>query len=441
MDSNTDSNTDSVGKDMTTKQEASTVRKPTPADDGRTASDSDSSRKLSSKFGKTLLFGLGALFVFSVGVGVGDGRISIGFDTNSSGMLPQQLDYASVDDVYDTLRQTYDGKLDKAVLLAGLKDGLAGATGDPYTQYFTPEEAKKFDSQLNNEFSGIGAELGQDKDKNLIVVSPIAGTPAAIAGLKAQDIIVEIDKVDSTKFSVEEAVGKIRGPKGTKVTLKLIRNRTQTVDLTITRDDIRVPAVVAKVLDGPKGNVGYLRVNTFADNAAVLAATEAQKLRDQNVTGIIFDVRGNPGGRVDAAIGIASLWLPKGKIIMQEKRGSVVEKTHTASGGNILEGLPTIVLQDGGSASASEIVAGALRDNDVARIVGEKSYGKGSVQQVVPLDDGGELKVTVARWFRPNGQNIDKKGVDPDRKVKTSDADVTAGKDTQLEAAQAELNK
>lgn len=395
-------------------------------------------RKISSRFGKAALLALGAIFVFSFGVGVGDGRISVGFNTNPSQTLPQQLDYASVDNVYDTLRKSYDGKLDQDSLLAGLKEGLIEATGDPYTQYFTPKEAKDFDSQLNNEFSGIGAELGQDKDRNLIVVAPISGTPAATAGVKPQDIIAEIDKKPSTGLSVEEAVTKIRGPKGTKVTLKLIRNRTQTIDLTITRDDIKIPTVESKVLDG---NIGYLRINTFSDDAAQLADVEARKLLAQNVKSVVLDLRGNPGGRVDSAVGIASLWLPQGKIIMQEKRGSVVEKTHTANGDNILEGLPTVVLQDGGSASASEIVAGALRDHNAATLIGEKSYGKGSVQQVIPLKDGGELKVTVARWYRPSGQNIDKKGIDPDQAVKISDEDAAAGKDTQLDAAQAKLRQ
>ncbi len=395
-------------------------------------------RKISSRLGKAALLTLGALFVFSFGVGVGDGRISVGFNTNPSKTLPQQLDYASVDNVYDALRKSYDGELDQTALLAGLKEGLIEATGDPYTQYFTPKEAKDFDSQLNNEFSGIGAELGQDKDRNLIVVAPISGTPAAIAGVKPQDIIAEIDKKPSSDLSVEEAVTKIRGPKGTKVTLKLIRNRTQTIDLTITRDDIRIPTVESKMLDG---GVGYLRINTFSDDAAQLADVEARKLLAQNVKSIVLDLRGNPGGRVDSAVGLASLWLPQGKIVMQEKRGSVVEKTHTATGDNILEGLPTVVLQDGGSASASEIVAGALRDNNAATLIGEKSYGKGSVQQVIPLKDGGELKVTVARWYRPSGQNIDKKGIDPDQAVKISDEDAAAGKDSQLEAAQAKLRQ
>jgi carboxyl-terminal processing protease len=408
---------------------------------------------VTSRFGKAVVAGLAAVFIFSLGVGVGDGRISLGFNPNPSRQLPGQLNYASVDEVYDKLRANYDGNLDEAKLLAGMKDGLAEATEDPYTTYFTPEEAKKFDEQLNNSFSGIGAELGQDKDKNLIVVAPIAGTPASKAGVKPQDIIAEIDGKSTSGLSVEEAVTKIRGPKGTDVKLQLVRNRAQTIDLTITRDDIRVPVTESRMLEG-EGNIGYLRIMTFSADAGQLVAAEARKLLDAGAKKIVLDLRGNPGGRVDTSVQVASLWLPEGKIVMQEKRGSVVEKTHTAQeqgsgygpsqadyAGNILAGVPTIVLIDGGSASASEIVAGALRDHDAARLVGEKSYGKGSVQQVVDLRDGSELKVTVARWFRPDGQNIDKKGINPDVTVKPTEEETAAGRDTQLETAQSELRK
>lgn len=396
-------------------------------------------RKITSRLAKFTLGALAAFFVFSVGVGVGDGRISVaGFGGGQQKHLPQQLDYSSVDNVYDTLRKTYDGKLDEAQLLDGMKDGLAEATGDPYTVYFTPDEAKKFESQINSEFSGIGAELGQDKDKNLIVVSPISGTPASKAGIRPQDIIAEINKESTSGLSVEEAVMKIRGPKGTAVSLKLIRDRAKTVDVTITREDIKIPTVEVKTLDG---NIGYLKINTFAPDTGDFAAAEAKKFKDAGVKGIVLDLRGNPGGVVDAAIDIASLWLPQGKLVMQEKRGSIDKNTYTATGGNVLEGIPTIVLQNEGSASASEIVAAALRDGNAAKIYGEKSYGKGSVQQPVPLKDGGELKVTIARWYRPNGQNIDKKGIEPDTKITISDEDAEAGKDTQLDAATAKLRE
>jgi len=378
-----------------------------------------------------------ALSIFSVGVGVGDGRIRLSGMATENKALPANLDYSTVNQVYDVLRHEYDGQLNSGQLLDGLKEGLAEATGDPYTEYFTPAKAKAFNDQLNGTgFSGIGAELGQDKDKNLIVVAPIDGTPAAAAGIKAQDIIAEIDGKPTTGLSIDDAVSKIRGKKGTKVKLELIRDKSQTIDLEITRDDITVPSVSTKMLDN---NVGYMRISTFGENTGDLAASKAQELKDQGAQRIVLDLRGNPGGAVDSAVKVASLWLPKGKLIMQEKRGSDVLETHTANGNNPLQGLPTVVLIDAGSASASEIVSGALHDNNAAKLFGEKSYGKGVVQAVEPLPDGGQLKVTIARWYRPNGQNIDKKGIDPDKTVKISDEDAAAGTDTQLQAAQAEL--
>jgi carboxyl-terminal processing protease len=375
--------------------------------------------------------------VFCIGVGVGDGRLHFGTTPSSAnGALSSQLDYSTVNQVYDVLRKDYDGKLDNTKLLDGLKEGLAQATGDPYTEYFNPADSKTFDDQLSGSFSGIGAELGQDADKNLVVVAPIDGTPAAKAGIKPQDIIAEIDGKSTTGMSVDDAVSKIRGTKGTQVKLTIIRDKSQTIPLTITRDDITVPSVDGKILDG---NIGYMRVSTFSDTVGDLAQQQAQKFKDQNVKGVVLDLRGNPGGLVDQAVKLSSLWLPKGKLIMQEKRGGVNGTTYTANGNNILSGIPTVVLLDGGSASASEITGGALHDDGVATIIGEKSYGQGSVQELNPLPDGSRLKVTVARWYRPNGQNIDKKGIDPDQKVTISDDDTKAGKDTQLEAAQAKL--
>lgn len=377
-----------------------------------------------------------AVITFGLGVGVGDGSLTFERDQSGNG-LPDQLNYASVNEVYDVLRKGYDGKLDQAKLLDGMKEGMAEATGDPYTEYFTANEYKKFDEQLNGAgFSGIGAELGLDKDRNLIVVSPISGMPAEKAGLRAKDIIAEIDGKTTTGVSIDEAVTKIRGKKGTTVKLRLVRNKAQAIDVEITRDDIKVPSVESRQLDD---GTGYMRITTFGDNTGRVAKEQAQELNDKGVKKIVLDLRGNPGGVVDSSIEVASLWLPKGTLVMQEKRDNTIIKTYTANGDNILEGIPTVVLIDEGSASASEIVAGALHDNKAAKLLGLKSYGKGVVQGIEPLDNGAQLKVTVARWYRPNGGNIDKKGIEPDQKVTLSDNDIAAGKDVQLEAAQAAL--
>lgn len=392
-----------------------------------------------------LLFGL----TFWLGANVGSGRLDLtnqGSDYKAVTGLPENLDYSSVDEVYDALRSNYNGKLTEEQLITGMKEGLAEATGDPYTEYFTAKKAKEFEGQINNSFSGIGAELGKDKDDNLIIVAPIAGFPADKAGLKPQDIITTINGESSANLSIDEAVGKIRGEKGTNVTLQVVRNRAESLSFTITRDNIKIESVKSKVLDG---NIGYVSISTFGTDTSALFTQAAAKLKSAGVKGVILDLRGNPGGVLDAAVDISSEWLPEGKTVLEEKRGDVVIKTYKSEGAGQLQGIPTVVLINQGSASASEIVAGALRDNDAARLIGEKSYGKGVVQQPICVSSnkgliagtgasscqGDMLKVTVASWYRPNGQNINKKGINPDQTVKISEDDAKAEKDTQKDAA------
>lgn len=381
--------------------------------------------------------GLGAALivvgVFMLGVRVGDGQISFSTLSNQNKNLPTKLDYASVTQVYNSLRANYDGKLDQGKLLDGMKAGLVQAAGDPYTVYLNQQSATSFNDQLSGTFSGIGAELGQDAQGNLIIVAPIGGTPASNAGLKSQDVIVGIGGAPTSGMSIDDAVSKIRGKKGTKVTLKVVRNKADDLSFTITRDDIKVPSVKSEILDG---NIGYLKISQFSSDTAALAQKAAQEFRDKNVKGVVLDMRGNPGGLLSAAVDVSSLWLPQGKTILQEKRGNTLVSSQTATGGtDMLRGIPTAVLIDEGSASASEITAGALHDNGAATLFGVKSYGKGSVQQVIQLPGGTELKVTIARWYRPDGQNIDKKGITPEHIVKISDDDIKAGNDPQKDAA------
>jgi carboxyl-terminal processing protease len=374
--------------------------------------------------------------VFGLGVNIGNGRIDTSFLHNKNQPvatgLPEQLNYSEVNNLYNVLKNNYDGQLSAEKLQEGLKEGLVGAAGDPYTEFFTAKEAQEFSDQLNNSFEGIGAELGKDADDNLVVVAPIKGFPAEKAGLRSKDIITSINKNSTTGMSVSEAVNKIRGKKDTKVTLGIVRNKTESLELTITRADIKVPSVKGEILDG---NIGYMQISTFNGDTTELARQAAQNFKDAKVKGVILDLRDNPGGYLNAAVDVSSIWLPKGKTILQEKRGGQVVDSFYASGDTILRGVPTVVLINGGSASASEITAGALLDNKVATLIGEKSYGKGSVQQVQELKSGGELKVTVARWFRPNGQNIDKKGITPQKVVKYTEADFKADRDPQRQAA------
>lgn len=371
--------------------------------------------------------------IFAIGVGVGNGSIQFGPIKNTQNQgLPDDLDYSTVESLYDALRASYDGELDQQALLDGIKTGLAEASGDPYTIYLNAEDAAEFNKQLNGTFSGIGAELGQDDDKNLVIVSPISGFPASKAGLRPQDIIVEINGESTAGMNIAEAVTKIRGPKGTDVTLRVLRNKTQDLKFTITRADIKIPSVEYEILNG---NVGYLQIIQFNDETTRLAAEAAQVFKDRGVKGVVLDLRGNPGGLLSSAVDVSSLWLKKGATVLQEKRDGIVISTETANGNNTLLGMPTAVLINEGSASASEIVAGALKDNQVATIFGAKSFGKGSVQQIQKLSGGAELKVTIARWFRPSGENIDQKGIDPDKEVKMTDEDYANDRDPQKDAA------
>jgi carboxyl-terminal processing protease len=398
-------------------------------------------QKIGAKMTRNAWIGVsaaGMLIVFVLGVNVGNGSIPMTLSRGSSqnGSLPATLDYSSVNQVYQVIKDNYDGKLTEAQLLDGLKSGLAQATGDPYTEYFNAKDAKAFNDELQGTFSGIGAELGQDSDKNLVVIAPISGFPADKAGLRAQDIIASIDGKATSGMSVDEAVNLIRGKKGTKVVLKVVRDKSETLTFTITRADIKVPSVESKILDN---GLGYLQITQFSNDTASLAAKAAQDFKDNDVKGVILDLRDDPGGLLDAAVKVSSLWLPQNKLILQEKTDGKVVKSYSADSNNILAGVPTVVLVNSGSASAAEITAGALRDNNVATILGEKSYGKGSVQQILNLSGGAEIKVTAARWYRPNGQNIDKKGITPDKVVKMTDEDYAKGSDPQKDAAISQL--
>jgi carboxyl-terminal processing protease len=387
-------------------------------------------------FGRVGAWAIVLLVVFGLGVNTGNGRIRFGSHGGSTS-LPATLNYSSVNDVYNSLRQNYNGKLTEQQVLDGLKHGLAEATNDPYTTYFTAKEAQQFTDSINSTFSGIGAELTQDTDKNILVQSPIAGFPAEKAGLKAQDIIVSINGTSTQGMTVDQAVTKIRGAKGTTVKLGIVRDNTDIQIISIVRDDIQVPSVTSKILDG---NIGYMQISSFANDTSDLAKKVATDFKSKNVKGIILDMRNDPGGYLDSAVDVSSLWVKEGSLVVNEK-GTSDNKQYSAKGGNILNGIPTVVLVNGGSASASEITAGALHDTKNATIIGEKSFGKGVVQQLINFPDGSQLKVTVASWYRPNGQNIQHKGITPDQIVKLTDDDAKAKNDTQLTAAEAYLNK
>lgn len=351
--------------------------------------------------------------------------------------LPARLDYSQVNEVYQALKQKFDGELDEDKLIIGMKKGLVEAAGDPYTTFFDAEEAKSFNEQLNGSFSGIGAELGK-QGTDIVVISPIAGFPAEKAGLKAKDVIVSVDGQDVTGISVDEAVKRIRGEKGTSVKLVVVRDGQERKELTIVRDTITIPSVETKMLDN---NVGYIKISRFAEDTNGLVDKAAADFKTKNVNGIILDMRNNPGGFLNAAVDVSGHWLKTGQTILDEKRDGKTIESFSATKDGQLVGVPTVVLINEGSASASEITAGALKDNNAATLVGTKTYGKGSVQEFSKFSSGGVLKVTVARWYTPAGKNIDKEGIEPTVKVELTEADAKANNDTQLKAAQQKFVK
>ena len=344
---------------------------------------------------------------------------------------PATLDFSSLNEVYGVLRSKYDGKLDTQALIDGAKHGLVEATGDPYTSYFTAKEAEEFESDLEGSFEGIGAELGKRNDQ-LVIISTLDDSPAKKAGLLANDVIVGVNSDDATNWTVEQAVSKIRGEKDTTVKLSVLRGEQGIKEFSITRAAITNPSVKHEIT---AENIGILRISRFGStDTGNLSRQAAEQFKAAGVKGIVLDLRGNGGGYLNAAKDVASLWL-EDKTVVTQREGGVVVDTLRSDNDAPLKGIKTIVLIDGGSASASEIVAGALRDHGAATLIGQKSFGKGSVQVVEGLASGGQLKVTTAKWYTPNGKNINKEGIKPSVEVTLTPEDINANRDPQKDKA------
>ena len=374
--------------------------------------------------------GFAFIIVFIAGFWLGTGRLDFHWGGENSG-LPSSLNYSLVQQEYSILKNNYDGKLNSTTLENGILNGLANATGDVHTNYYTAAQSQEFNEELNNTFSGIGVELDNNSSNQIVVVSTLAGTPAAKAGLTTNDVISNINGKTTQGMSLDAAVDDIRGPNGSTVTLGIVRG-SNNLTVKIVRANIVVPSVNYKIL---ANNIGYINIISFANDTPQLAQQAANNLKQHNVRGIILDLRDNPGGLVSSAVSVSSLWLPQGSLIMTEKHNDVPVQTYRAVGGDVLNGIPTVVLINSGSASASEITAGALKDDHAATLVGEKSYGKGSVQQIFNLNGGSEIKVTIAHWYTPDNKNIDKIGITPDMVVPITQTDQQNGVDAQENAA------
>lgn len=339
------------------------------------------------------------------------------------------IDLSSVQKTYQELVANYDGKLDTQKLIYGANRGLVEAAGDPHTAYMDPDETKEFDKSLSGQIGGgIGAEIGLRSNKPTII-KPLENSPAQKAGIKAGEAIVKVNDEASSDWSVEKVVSKIRGEVGTSVKLTLLSG-DQTREVSVVRQNIVSPAVESEI----DGEIGILKVNRFGDDTVSLARKYASEFVEKGVKKVILDLRNNPGGTVGAAQGLLGIWLDN-QIAMTERRGSEIVKTLRTTGTPILGNMKTVVLINGNSASASEITAGALREYGKATLVGQKSYGKGSVQIVLGLPGGSQMKVTEARWYTPKGKNIDKTGIEPDVKVDLSSDDVNNNIDPQMDKA------
>lgn len=330
----------------------------------------------------------------------------------------QGIDLGKFWRVYDLVKENYVGKLDEEKLVDGAIGGLVQGVGDPYSSYLPPSERQNLEDELRGEFEGIGAEL-TEKDRQVTVVAPIAESPAERAGLKANDIIVKINDVSTDGLSINDAVTKIRGPKGTEVKLTVLRS-SDLKELKITRDKIVVKSLTQKMI----GEIAYIEINQFGDDTVAAAKDAVKEIAAKNPKAVIIDLRNNPGGYLNSVAPIAGLFLPPSTIVREQYREGKSDEIRS-TGVPVFPNTPLFVLVNSGSASAAEILAGAFQDHKRATIIGEKTFGKGSVQDVIDLPGRAALRITIAEWLTPNGRAINKVGITPDVEAKGEKTDAS----------------
>lgn len=333
--------------------------------------------------------------------------------------------------VYSLIDKEHVGSIDKKKAVEGATRGLVESLGDPFSGYLTKEERSNLTQELSGEFEGIGARL-EDKNGNVTVVSPLTDSPAERAGLKPNDIILKIDGESTESMSIDQAVDKIRGKEGTQVELTVYRAGTNDpIVMKITRSAIVVPSVTWKMI----GTVGYIEVSQFGDDTVSLFTSAIAGLKDKSPSAIILDLRNNPGGYLNDVAPLASAFLPPASVVTVQKFKTKPQEEIKTAGVPTFPDTKLFVLMNGGSASASEILAGALKDFGRAKIIGQKSYGKGSVQDIIPLGGGAALRLTIAEWLTPKGNVVNKVGIEPDVTVsaeRTETADPVLDKALEL---------
>jgi carboxyl-terminal processing protease len=347
-------------------------------------------------------------------------------------------DFGILDEIYNVIREDFVDQtaVDQQALRQGAIDGVIEALNDAHTIYIDPESYALGVDIISGEFQGIGARVRQDSTTGeIVIVAPFRDSPAELAGIRSGDVVLAVDGESTQGWSDDQAVRRIRGPEGTQVTLRVRHSNGETEDITVTRDTIVIPTVFTRPLEDADGNVvsdlAYVELEQITEKTVPDLRTTVADMSDQGYRGIVLDLRRNPGGSLSATIDVADLFLEDGRILTQvDREGN--ETTYDAHPGDAGEDIPLVILVGPGSASGAEVIAGALRDHQRAILVGETTFGKGSVNHLRELSDGGAIYITIARWLTPNGEQIEGIGLAPDIQVTPSEEDIEAERDVQL---------
>ena len=414
--------------------------------------ETSASKRFSTGFILLLIIGGAFFFGYQQGEKHISAELKIAELQNKDTGQPEQVDFASFWQAWNVINEKFVTTATSTTAqekVYGAIEGLAKSLGDPYTIFFPPEKSKTFETEISGKFEGVGMELGI-KDNILSVVAPLKDTPAFRAGIKSGDKIIKIDDTLSADMTVEAAVKMIRGPRGTEVRLTIGREgQSGPLEIKIVRDVINIPTIdteVKQVTAGASGNEGnnawrngiyVIKLYNFSANSSNLFREALRSFIESGTHKLILDLRGNPGGYLEAAVDMASWFLPTGKVVVSEEYAKGTEPTiHRSRGYNIFNNtLKMVILVNEGSASASEILAGALREQNIAKLIGAKTFGKGSVQELVKITPETSLKLTIARWLTPLGHSISEEGLTPDYKVKISTKDLEAKRDPQMDKA------
>ncbi|MCM3673209.1 MULTISPECIES: S41 family peptidase [Peribacillus] len=366
---------------------------------------------------KKFTFIMGIFLVIFLTAGITTIALTFG-DKKVESLAPDKhSEFEKLYSTYDTIKDNYYEEIDQDKLVDGAINGMIKSLDDPYSAYMDKKEASSFHESISSSFEGIGAEI-QEQDDQIMVVSPIKGSPAEKAGVKPNDIILSVDGKSVEGLSSSEAVLKIRGEKGTKVDLSISRaGESEPIELTIKRDTIPIETVYAEMLDD---GVAKIQVTSFSEHTVQELKTALEEMSKKDMKGLVLDLRGNPGGLLDQAIEMASLFVPNGKVVLQVEERSGKKDVYKSKNDGELK-IPVVVLIDDGSASASEIVAAAVSESADIPLIGVKSFGKGTVQTAQDFEDGSNFKYTAAKWLTPEGNWIHKKGIKPDINVKLPD--------------------